>query len=92
MSHPTLSLAMIVKNEQYNLYTCLKQIEELVDEIIIVDTGSTDKTVELAEQFKTSVYHYTWDDDFSSARNFSLEKCNCDWILVLDADELGVWL
>jgi glycosyltransferase involved in cell wall biosynthesis len=87
MSKPVLSLAMIVKNEQYNLYTCLQQVRELVDEIVIVDTGSTDKTVEVAEQFNASVYHYRWNENFSCARNFSLKKCNGKWILVLDADE-----
>ncbi|MEQ8173152.1 MAG: glycosyltransferase, partial [Candidatus Eremiobacterota bacterium] len=87
MSEPTLSLAMIVKNEQYNLYTCLQQIRDLVDEIVVVDTGSTDKTVEVAEQFNASVYHYKWNENFSAARNLSLKKCNGKWILVMDADE-----
>ena len=87
MPEPTLSLAMIVKNEQYNLYTCLYQVCDIVDEIVIVDTGSTDKTVEVAEQFNASVYHYKWNENFSAARNFSLKKCNGKWILVLDADE-----
>ncbi len=87
MSEPTLSLAMIVKNEQYNLYTCLNQVHDLVDEIVVVDTGSSDKTVEVAKQFNASVYHYKWNENFSAARNFSLKKCNGKWILVLDADE-----
>jgi len=87
MSEPALSLAMIVKNEQYNLYTCLQQVHDLVDEIIVVDTGSVDNTVQVAEQFNASVYHYRWNENFSAARNFSLKKCNGKWILVLDADE-----
>ncbi|HPZ08912.1 MAG TPA: glycosyltransferase [Candidatus Eremiobacteraeota bacterium] len=87
MSQPTLSLAMIVKNEEYNIYTCLKQVEDLVDEIIIVDTGSTDNTLKVLNQFPVTLYHYKWDDDFSSARNYSISKCTCNWILILDADE-----
>lgn len=82
-----LSLCMIVKNEEKNLGRCLKSVQDVVDEMIIVDTGSTDDTVKIAEEYGAKVYHYKWDNDFGSARNYSLDKATGDWILVLDADE-----
>lgn len=82
-----ISLCMIVKNEEKNLYKCLNSVKKYVDEIIIVDTGSNDKTKEIAKQFTQSIYDFAWSDDFSKARNFSLEKAKYDWILVLDGDE-----
>ena len=84
----TLSLCMIVKNEEYFLERCLRSVEAYVDEIIVVDTGSTDRTKSIASAFTDHVYDFEWDDDFSHARNFSLEKATGSWILVLDADEL----
>jgi GT2 family glycosyltransferase/MoaA/NifB/PqqE/SkfB family radical SAM enzyme/Flp pilus assembly protein TadD/glycosyltransferase involved in cell wall biosynthesis len=83
----TLSLCMIVKNEQTNLVRCLSSIKAAVDEMIVVDTGSTDRTKELAAVFGAKVFDFNWDEDFSSARNFSLSKATGDWILVIDADE-----
>ena len=82
-----ISLCMIVKNEENNLDKCLKSIVSYVDEIIIVDTGSTDNTKEITYNFTDKVYDFVWVDDFSKARNFSISKANNDWILVLDADE-----
>ena len=82
-----LSLCMIVKNEGNYLYDCLKSVKEVVDEIIIIDTGSTDKTIEIAKKFNAKIFTYKWNDDFSAARNYSLEHCNYDWVLYLDADE-----
>lgn len=84
----TLSLCMIVKNEEKNLAPCLKSVRDVVDEIIVVDTGSTDKTKEIACVFGANVYDYDWTGDFSAARNYSLEQARGDWILVLDADEV----
>ena len=84
----TLSLCMITKNEEKNLSRCLDSIKDIVDEIIIVDTGSTDKTVEIAKSYGAHIYHYDWNNDFSKARNVSLQKATKDWILVLDADEV----
>jgi glycosyltransferase involved in cell wall biosynthesis len=78
---------MIVKNEERYLAQCLTSVKDVVDEIIIVDTGSTDKTIEIAEKFGAKIFHFDWVDDFSTARNFSLSKCTGDWILYLDADE-----
>ncbi|TGE32808.1 glycosyltransferase [Desulfosporosinus sp. Sb-LF] len=83
-----ISLCMIVKNEEDVLQQSLNKVGRYVDEIIVVDTGSTDRTKEIALTFTEKVYDFTWCDDFSAARNFSLEKASCDWVLVLDADEV----
>lgn len=82
-----ISLCMIVKNEERNLARCLNSAKACVDEMIIVDTGSTDNTVKIAEQFGAKIFHYQWDEDFAAARNYSLDKATGDWILYLDADE-----
>ncbi|MFM5888753.1 MAG: glycosyltransferase [Dolichospermum sp.] len=78
---------MIVKNEENTLPRCLGSVKGFVDEIVVLDTGSTDKTPEIAEQFGAKVYHFTWNNNFSSARNQALKYVTGDWILVLDADE-----
>lgn len=78
---------MIVKNEEINLTRCLASIKGIVDEIIIVDTGSTDLTLKIAEDNGAVVIPFLWQDDFSAARNASLEAASGDWILFLDADE-----
>ncbi len=85
--NPTLSLCMIVKNEEKFLPTCLESVKDHVDEIIIVDTGSTDRTVEIARRYGAKVYHHAWENSFSKARNYSLKYATCDWIMWLDADE-----
>ena len=84
---PLISLAMIVKNEETMLARCLDSIKSLVDEMIIVDTGSTDGTIDIAKSFGAQVRHYKWRDDFASARNESLKHCKGEWALILDADE-----
>lgn len=84
---PKLSISMIVKNESATLGHCLASVQGLADEIVVVDTGSTDNTVEIARSFGAKLGNYTWNDDFASARNASLAMCSCDWVLVLDADE-----
>ncbi len=86
-SNPTLSLCMIVKDEEYFLPMCLDSVKDYVDEIIIVDTGSTDNTVEIAKRYNAKIYHHPWENSFSKARNHSLKYATCDWILILDADE-----
>ncbi|NPV52983.1 MAG: glycosyltransferase [Firmicutes bacterium] len=87
---PTLSLCMIVKNEERFLARCLDSVKDVVDEMIIVDTGSTDRTVEIAKSYGAKVYFHEWKNDFAEARNASLEKATGDWILVMDADEVLV--
>jgi glycosyltransferase involved in cell wall biosynthesis len=84
---PRLSLSMIVKDEEGSLPICLESAGRVVDEIIIVDTGSTDSTKAVANRFGARLIDYKWRDNFSEARNVSLENCSGDWILVLDADE-----
>ncbi len=84
---PTLSLCMIVKNESKYLSKAVNSVRSIVDEIIVVDTGSEDDTVDVAKSLGAKVFFYEWNDDFSAARNFSISKATSDWILVLDADE-----
>ncbi|GAA0085621.1 hypothetical protein UT300007_20600 [Clostridium sp. CTA-7] len=83
-----ISLAMIVKNEEKVLKECLDSVKNLVDEVIVVDTGSKDRTLEIAKDMGVKLYEFQWCNDFSLARNFASEKCSGDWILVLDADEI----
>ncbi len=82
-----ISLCMIVKNEESFLKDCLDSVKGVVNEIIIVDTGSEDSTVQIAEEAGAKVYNTVWKDDFSKARNLGISKANFSWILVLDADE-----
>jgi glycosyltransferase involved in cell wall biosynthesis len=86
-AQPRLSLAMIVKNEARCLARCLRSAQGIADEIVVVDTGSTDGTREIAESFNAKISHFEWVNDFSAARNFSLGQTKGDWVLVLDADE-----
>ena len=85
---PSLSLCMIVKNEQAFLGPCLNSAKGLVDEIIVIDTGSEDRSADVARIFGAVVHHFQWCDDFAAARNYSLEKARGDWVLILDADEI----
>ncbi len=84
---PTVSLSMIVKNEERNLAQCLASAKPVVDEMIVVDTGSRDRTRGIAAAFGAKVFEFAWTDDFSAARNHALAQATCDWVLVLDADE-----
>jgi tetratricopeptide (TPR) repeat protein len=86
----TLSLCMIVKDEEEMLPRCLAAAKPAVDEMIVVDTGSTDRTVEIAESFGARVLHHEWNGSFSDARNVSLEAATGDWVIYLDADEVLV--
>jgi len=83
----TVTLTMIVKNEAANLGDCLDSVSGQVDEIVIVDTGSTDNTLEIAEAYTDKIYSYPWEGDFSAARNYAIAKAGGTWILSLDADE-----
>lgn len=82
-----ISLCMIVKNEEKVIERCLSSVASLVDEIIVVDTGSTDQTKELVSKYTSNIYDFAWIDDFSAARNYASSKATGEWILVLDADE-----
>ena len=82
-----ISLCMIVKNEEVFLRGCLDSVKDFVDEIVIVDTGSEDATLQIAREAGAKIIETEWNDDFSAARNLSLSEANYEWILVLDADE-----
>ena len=84
----TFSLCMIVKNEERVLERCLDSIADLMDEIIIVDTGSIDKTKEIAAKYTENIFDFTWTGSFSDARNFAFSKAGCDYIYSADADEI----
>lgn len=86
-THVTTSLCMIVRNEEQNLRDCLRPVAKLFDEIVIVDTGSTDDTRNIALEFTSKVYDFPWCDDFAAARNEALRHAGCDWIFWLDADD-----
>jgi len=88
---PKLSLCMIVKNEEETLARCLKSVKSIVSEIIIADTGSTDRTQAIAREFGATSLHYAWADDFCAARNYCLDHVNGEWVLVLDADEVLIY-
>src|SRR5262249_27219816 len=79
-----VSLCMIVKHEERHLATCLQSVHDLVDEMILVDTGSTDRTKDIAREFGAKVIDFTWQDSFAAARNASLKHATSDWILWLD--------
>jgi len=86
---PLLSAALIVKNEEDNLPKCLASLSGLVDEVVVYDTGSTDRTVEIARDAGARVIEGYWDDDFSRARNEAIAHCNGEWVLSIDADEIA---
>ncbi|MEK4236301.1 glycosyltransferase family 2 protein [Paenibacillus sp. FSL H7-0714] len=83
----TISLCMIVRNEEKSLHKCLSSVANLVDEVVIVDTGSTDKTKEIAMSYGAVIYDFEWIDNFSAARNFAFSKATQEYILWLDADD-----
>lgn len=84
----TVSVCMIVKNEETVLARCLECFEGIADEIIVVDTGSTDSTLRIARRFTDSVYSFSWHNDFAEARNFAFSKAKMDFIYSADADEI----
>lgn len=83
-----VSLCMIVKDEEKNLVTCLESVGKLVQEIVVVDTGSTDKTKKVAKEFGAKIFDCKWTDSFADARNFALSQTTLPWILSLDADDV----
>ena len=82
-----ITLSMIVKNEEKYLKECLESVCRIIDEIVLVDTGSTDNTKKIAEEYGAKIFDFKWNNDFASARNYALSKSSGDWILYLDADE-----
>lgn len=84
----SISLCMIVKNEEKIIARCLDSVKDLMDEIIIIDTGSTDSTKEIAARYTDKIYDYEWTHDFAAARNFSFSKATMDYIYTADADEV----
>ncbi|WP_197480114.1 MULTISPECIES: glycosyltransferase family 2 protein [unclassified Anabaena] len=82
-----ISLCMIVKNEAAALPKCLSSVQNVVDEMVVLDTGSIDRTPEIAQEFGAKVHYFAWCNDFSAARNAALQYVTGDWVLVLDADE-----
>jgi tetratricopeptide (TPR) repeat protein len=83
----TLSAALIVRDEADFIADCLRSIERHVDQIVLVDTGSVDDTIDIARRFSVDLHHFRWRNDFSAARNFALDQVKSDWILYIDADE-----
>lgn len=84
----TISVCMIVKNEEKVLARCLDSLQGIYDELIIVDTGSTDNTVEIAKKYTDKIYKFAWTNDFSEARNYSISFATSDYIYIADADEI----
>ena len=84
---PRLSVCLIAKNEEQFLEQCLQSVRDIAWQIVVVDTGSTDRTVEIAKKFNAEVHFFAWNDDFSAARNEALKHATGDWVLSLDADE-----
>lgn len=87
MKKEKISGCLIVKDEAETLERCIKSMLPILDELIIVDTGSTDNTIEIARKYTDKVYNYTWQDNFADARNFAISKAGMEWIIFLDADE-----
>ncbi len=88
MASPSITLCMIAKDEADFIDQCIRSVKPVVSEIVLLDTGSTDKTVEIAESHGAKVYHSEWTGDFGAARNISLQYATADWVLILDADEV----
>ncbi len=82
-----ITACVIVKNEEKNIETWLSGVEQLAEEIVVVDTGSDDHTVDIVQQHRAQIYHFPWINDFAAAKNFALDKATGDWIVFLDADE-----
>src|SRR5262245_26176839 len=84
---PTVSAALIVKNEEHFLPGCLASLERCVDEVVVVDTGSSDASVDIATSAGARLFHHKWENDFAAARNVGLDAVSSDWVLYIDADE-----
>lgn len=84
---PTISLALIVRDAENTIDRCLDTFKECVDEIVVVDTGSVDKTLDIVKKYTDKIYHFTWINDFSAARNYSFDQCTGDFIFWVDSDD-----
>ena len=82
-----LSVCIIAKNEEKHIEECLKRLSSYGFEIVLTDTGSTDRTLTIAKKYTDRIYHFEWCDDFSAARNFCMQKASHNWIFSLDCDE-----
>ena len=82
-----ITVCMIAKNEDIHIEECLKRLRPCKFEIVVVDTGSVDRTIETAKKYTDKVYNFSWCDDFSAARNFSISQASNDWVLIIDCDE-----
>lgn len=82
-----ITVCMIAKNEDIHIEECLKRLRPCKFEIVVVDTGSVDRTVETAKKYTDKVFHFDWCDDFSAARNYSITQASNDWVLIIDCDE-----
>ena len=76
----TLGLCLIAKDEENNISRCIESVQDIIDELVVVDTGSRDNTVKIAESLGAKIYHYPWDDNFSNARNFAMGQAKSAWI------------
>lgn len=86
----TVSITLIVKNEELVLARCLASLRDAVDEIVVVDTGSSDDTKQIARRFTDKIFDFAWRQDFGAARQFALEQATCDWVAWVDADDVVV--
>lgn len=82
-----ISACIIAKNEEKNIETCFESLRTIVDEIVLVDTGSTDDTIAIAEKYNAKIYSYSWKNDFAAAKNYAIDQARGEWIIFLDADE-----
>lgn len=87
MAEPAVTALLIVRNEESNIRACIQSISESVDDVVVVDTGSTDRTVDLARESGARVVHFPWINDFAAARNTAIEACRTEWGFYIDADE-----
>jgi len=83
----TLTIVILTKNEEENIVDCIVNVKQVTDDVLVIDSGSDDATVELAKSAGARVVYHAWDDDFSAQRNFAIENSGAEWMLYLDADE-----
>src|SRR5690606_25908480 len=82
-----LSVCILTKNEESSIESCLKSVYQIADEIIILDSYSSDSTIEICRNYTSNIFFETWKNDFSYARNLCISKASCEWVLIIDADE-----